>query len=204
MHNPVPPGNSVQPADANLYGKHYNIRPPYPSSSNQFSYFQADQQIRPQREIPPPPYYDRPHFGQKMEGGHYYGDQDNIRRPRHEVADGWGYSRPPFHGSMHPENEKGCPPMYSGMSCERNRPPNHGWGFPPLPAHHRNHIPSRPSCDGGVPVGVRAPGYWRPRWALLCLMWNYDRCETFFGPNDSGLCKIPRNSLMWNTFWVAS
>lgn len=163
MHNPVPPGNSVQPADANLYGKHYNIRPPYPSSSNQFSYFQADQQIRPQREIPPRPYYDRPHFGQKMEGGHYYGDQDNIRRPRHEVADGWGYSRPPFHGSMHPENEKGCPPMYSGMSCERNRPPNHGWGFPPLPAHHRNHIPSRPSCDGGVPVGVRAPGYWRPR-----------------------------------------
>lgn len=96
MHNSVAPGNNLQPMDGNLYGKPYNIRPPYPSTSNQFSYLQADQQVRPQREVAPQPYYDRSRFGQSAEGGQFYGDQDNIRPPRNELTDGWGYSRPPF------------------------------------------------------------------------------------------------------------
>lgn len=96
MHNPVAPGNNLQPMDGNLYGKGYNLRPPYPSSSNQFSFLQPDQQVRPQREVAPPPYYDRSRFGQNAEGGQFYGDQDNVRPPRHELTDGWGYSRPPF------------------------------------------------------------------------------------------------------------
>lgn len=163
MHNPVPPGNNLQQADASLYGKTGNLRPPYPSPSNQFSYFQADQQIRPQREAPAPSYYDRPHFGQNVEGGHFYGDQGSIRPPRHEVTDGWGYSRPPFPAPVHSENDKTYPPMYSAPTCEPTRPHNqHGWAYPPHPVHHRNHMPSRPPCDGPVPVPVRAPGYWRP------------------------------------------
>ncbi|KAL2900608.1 Protein HUA2-LIKE 3 [Bienertia sinuspersici] len=146
MHNPVASGNNLQPMDGNLYGKTYNPRPPYPSSSNQFSYLAPDQQVRPQRDVAVPAYYDRPRFGQSVEGGQFYGDQDNGRPPRHEMTDGWGYSRPPY-----------------PSPCEPMRPHNHGWGFPPGPMHHRNPIPSRPPCDGSVPVAARAPGYWRPR-----------------------------------------
>ena len=94
VHHPVATGNNIQPMDGNLYGKAYNLRPPYPSSSNQFSYLPPDQQVRPQREVAPPAYYERPRFGQS-EGGQFYGDQD-VRPPRHELTDNWGYSRPPF------------------------------------------------------------------------------------------------------------
>lgn len=39
--------------------------------------------------------------------------------------------------------------------CEPMRPPNQGWGFPPGPMHHRNPVPSRPPCDGSIPVAAR-------------------------------------------------
>ena len=99
MHNPVPPGNNIRPMDGNLYGNSYNIRPPYPSSSNHFSYIPADQQVRPQRDVAPP-YFDQSRFGPSADGGQFYGDQDNVRPPRHELTDGWGYSRPPFPGKL--------------------------------------------------------------------------------------------------------
>uniref|UniRef100_A0A803MX59 Uncharacterized protein n=1 Tax=Chenopodium quinoa TaxID=63459 RepID=A0A803MX59_CHEQI len=137
MHNHVAPGNNLQPMDGNLYGKAYNVRPPYPSSSNQFSYLLPDQQVRPQREVAPPPYYDRSRFAQSVDGGQFYGDHD-VRQPRHELTDSWGYSRPPY-----------------PSPCEPMRPPNHGWGFPPRPMHHGNHMSGGPPCDGSIPVAAR-------------------------------------------------
>ncbi|KAL9227877.1 hypothetical protein vseg_003518 [Gypsophila vaccaria] len=173
MHNPVTPGNNLQSADVNVYGNNaYNTRPLYPSPSNH-AYQPADQQLRPQREVPPSSYYNRNHYGQSVDG-HFYGDQDNARPlrpeltdnwgpPRPELTENWGYSRPPYPSTLHSENHYSYQPPCGGPSSEPMRPQNHGWTYPPHPLHHQNHIPCGPPCDGGVSAGVRAPGYWQPR-----------------------------------------
>ncbi|KAK9756120.1 hypothetical protein RND81_01G074800 [Saponaria officinalis] len=89
--------------------------------------------------------------------------KENWGPPRPELIENWGYPRPPLCSSLHSENQNAYQPTCSGASCEPMRPQNNGWTYPPHSVHPQNHIPSRPPCDGGVPVGVRDPGYWRPR-----------------------------------------
>ncbi|GMH20492.1 hypothetical protein Nepgr_022333 [Nepenthes gracilis] len=151
VHPPMQPGNNLQEADATLYGNAYHLRPPFPTSSNQFSYFQADQQqVDQQREASTsaPSFCDRSQI---------------AKLPQHELAESWKFYRPSFPGPPHSEKAKTYTPPHYGLFCEATRTPNHGWGFPPLPMHHRNHTPSGPFSGGAVPVAIRAPSYWRPR-----------------------------------------
>ncbi|KAL9239218.1 hypothetical protein vseg_013558 [Gypsophila vaccaria] len=167
MHNSVAPGNNLQPADANVFGnKAYNPRPPYPSPPNNFSYHLPDQQFRPQRDVPPPAYYDRNHFCQAVEG-HFYAEQDNFRPPRPELIENWGPPRPEFTenwGPPRPELENwrhprpefaenwGPPRPEFAENWGLPRPElteNWGCSRPPFPGslHSENHNTYQPTCS---------------------------------------------------------
>ncbi|GAB4841173.1 hypothetical protein Ancab_021917 [Ancistrocladus abbreviatus] len=159
VHAPVGPATNLQQADANLHGNGYHLRPPLPTPSNQFSYFQADQQPHQQREASAsasaPSYCAQSQVARNMEGGHFYSDHDRNKLPRHELNQRWKLHRPTFHGPQYSDKVKAYGPPSYHSPREPTRTPNHGWGFPPRPMHHRNHAPVRPFSE--------APSYWQPR-----------------------------------------
>ncbi|PSS06395.1 Protein HUA2-LIKE like [Actinidia chinensis var. chinensis] len=164
-HPPIRPVNGSQQADgATFYNNAYHLRPPQPAHSNQFSYVQADQ--RSLREVPPPPFPNRDHFGQSTDGGDFYTDHDRMKLAPNEHRDSWRFSGPSFSapGTSYRDPARGPypPSPYTGPPCEPPLP-SHGWGFPPRAMNHRELMPHRPPFEGPIPVAIRAPSFWRPR-----------------------------------------
>uniref|UniRef100_A0A5B6ZAG8 Putative HUA2-like protein 3 n=2 Tax=Davidia involucrata TaxID=16924 RepID=A0A5B6ZAG8_DAVIN len=159
------PVNGVQQTDGvTLHNKAYHLPPPHPAPSNQFSYVQADQRVQSGREVPPPSYSNRFHFGQNTDGGNFYSDHDRMKLTPHERCESWRSSGPSFSGSYYTDSTRVSygPAPFTGPPCEPAIP-DHRWAFPPPAMNHREFIPHRPPSDGPIPVGIRAPSFWQPR-----------------------------------------
>jgi hypothetical protein len=98
---------SVQPVNngqhtngATLHDKAYNLRPPHPAPSSQFSYFHGDQHVRPQRDAPPPSYSNRFHFVQNVERENSGNNHERIKPPPYERHEHWRFPAPPFSGKV--------------------------------------------------------------------------------------------------------
>ncbi|GFZ19452.1 hypothetical protein Acr_28g0001570 [Actinidia rufa] len=153
-HPPIRPVNGSQRADgATFYNNAYHLRPPQPAHSNQFSYVQADQQSL--REVPPPPFHNRDHFGQSTDGGGFYTDHDRMKLAPNEHRDTWRFSGPSFSapGSYYRDPARGPypPSPYTGPPCEPPLP-SRGWGFPPRAMNHRELMPHRSPFEGPIPL----------------------------------------------------
>ncbi|CAK9175841.1 unnamed protein product [Ilex paraguariensis] len=152
-HPQIQVGNGFQQSDgAALDNNAFHLRPPHPAPSNQFSYFQTDQQRPLQREIPLPSYPNRFHSVQNTEGRNFYSDHDRMKLAPHDI------------GPCHPDSARmpyvshpyGGPPCQPAMA-------NHRWVFPPQALNHRVLIPHRRPSEAPIPVATRAPDFWRPR-----------------------------------------
>ncbi|KAI3760079.1 hypothetical protein L1987_50469 [Smallanthus sonchifolius] len=136
-----------------------HLRPPHPTPSSQFSYFQSDQSCR---EIPPPSYPGRYNFVNSTDTGNFHSDHDRMHVPPQD--DSWRFPPPPFSGPCHPDGPRGRypPNMYAGPPCE---PPmsSNTWHYPVRPPNHRDMAPHRPYPEASVHMATRGPSFWRPR-----------------------------------------
>ncbi|XP_057966625.1 protein HUA2-LIKE 3-like isoform X4 [Malania oleifera] len=153
--SPMHSVNNVQPTDsAALRNKAYQLRPPHPAPSNQFSYVQADQRMPPRREAQPPLYSNRYHFAQNMDGGNFYSDQDGMKSGSHEPSERWRFSAPSFHVNL--DRVSYATGQYGGPLHEPARISDQGWAFPHHGMNHRSFVPVGPPSENGFPVAVRA------------------------------------------------
>ncbi|XP_065861180.1 protein HUA2-LIKE 2-like isoform X2 [Euphorbia lathyris] len=161
---PVRPVNNVQHTDApSFQHKPYPPRPPQPPPSNQFSYVQAGQHVKPRRETTPP-YQHRFHSSYSGDGGTFYNNHERMRPAPYEPGDGWRYPSANIPGPRYPDKARAYPPgPYGGPPREPTRIHHQEWPLPPRGMHQRNFMPYRPSSESGVPVSDRAPSIWRPR-----------------------------------------
>ncbi|XP_024981062.1 protein HUA2-LIKE 2-like [Cynara cardunculus var. scolymus] len=133
-----------------------HLRPPHPTPSSQFSYFQSD------REIPPPSYPGRFHFVNSTDTGNFHSDHDRMHVAPHDES--WRFPPPPFSGPCHPDGPRARypPNVYGGPPCEPPMSAN-TWHYPVRPTNHREMTPHRPYPEAPVPMATRGPNFWRPR-----------------------------------------
>lgn len=165
---PTYSGRNVPQTDgATFHNKGYPLRPPHAPPSNQFSYVQGDQQVKPRREAPPP-YHNRFDFGPNGDRENYYNNHERMKPP-YEPRESWGFPSHSFSG-RYPDKGKtsyGTAPFH-GPPCEPTRLPGQGWRYPPRSMNHRDSMPFRPPFEGPIPVNGRdyggsGPSFWRPR-----------------------------------------
>ncbi|XP_052170409.1 protein HUA2-LIKE 2-like [Diospyros lotus] len=147
-----------QQADgATFHNTAYNLRPPQPTPSNQFSYVQAER-VQSLRDVPPPSYPSRGRFTQNTDTGNFYSDHDRMKMAPHDLRESWRFSGPSLSGTYHsdPAARGSYPPPYGGPRCEPPLP-NHRWGLPPRAVDHRGEpIPHGTPSQGPIPVANRA------------------------------------------------
>lgn len=157
------PSNNFQQTDGpKFHNKPYPPRPPHAPQSNHFSYVQASQSAKSRREAPHPSNSHRFHPHPNFDGGNFYNNHDRMKPGPYEHRESWRFSAPSFSGPRYPDEARECYPSgsYGGPLREPPRYSNRGWAYPPRPMNHRH---MRPPSGGAVPVGIRAPGAWRPR-----------------------------------------
>ncbi|GAV82743.1 PWWP domain-containing protein [Cephalotus follicularis] len=161
---PVRPANGVHEPDGRSYHpKAYPLRPPHRPPPNQFSYVQAGQHAKSRREAPPPSYNHRYHSVPNVDGD-FYSNRERMKSAPYERRENWRFPAPTFSGPRYPYKvkESYASGSYVGPHYEPTRMPNQEWSYP-RGMNHRNSWPIRPPSEGPVPVGIRAPGIWRPR-----------------------------------------
>lgn len=160
-----PVNNGRQTDGATLHNKNYSLRPPHPAPSNQFSYFQGDQRVRPHRDAPSPSFSNRFHYAQNADRENSYNNHERMKPPPYELHEHWRFPAPPFSGPRYPDKSRVSytPGPYVGPPCEPTRLPGQGWRFPPRTMNHRNAMPYRPPFEGPIPVEGRGPSFWQPR-----------------------------------------
>ncbi|XP_044484743.1 protein HUA2-LIKE 2-like isoform X1 [Mangifera indica] len=161
---PVCRSNNLQQSDSRrFHHKPYPPLPPHAPASNQFSYIQAGQNVKSRRE-PPLPSHSHRHHSLPRDGGNYYNNHDRMKSASYELQENWRFPAPSFSGPRyHDKAKESYGPGYGGPFCEPTRMPHQGWAYPPRGMNHRSSFPIRPPSGGPVPVGIRAPGSWRPR-----------------------------------------
>ncbi|KAL1816670.1 hypothetical protein ACET3Z_019244 [Daucus carota] len=161
-HPPTQSVNSGAQLDGAVSQKAFQLRPPHPAPSNQFSYVHADQRTQ-RREFPHQSYPTRSHFAHNTDRGNFYSDRDRYDAAPHDAGDNWRHSEPSFSGPNYRDNGRHSYAHGPYGGPLREPAPNHSWAFPPRPMHHREVMHRRPSLDGPIPVASRGPNYWRPR-----------------------------------------
>ncbi|KAG7967449.1 hypothetical protein I3843_08G099900 [Carya illinoinensis] len=157
-----PVNNGRQTNGDTLCDKGYTLHPPHPAPSNQFSYFQGDQRVRPRRDALPPSYSNRFHV-QNFDRENSYNNHERTKPPPYELHEHWRFPAPPFSGPRYPDKGKMsyAPAPFDGPLGEPTGLPGQGWRLPSWTVNHRNAIPFRPPFDGPIPVA--GPSFWRPR-----------------------------------------
>ncbi|XP_054808089.1 protein HUA2-LIKE 2 [Prosopis cineraria] len=157
---PLPPDNFHYFDGATVLSKGYPLRPPHQVPSNQFSFVQGDQHMKPRREVPPPSYSNKHHSMQNMERENFRNNHDRLKPPSYDFRERWRVPAP-YSGSRY--QDRGAPTPYGCHPCESARLPDHGWRFPPRSMNHRNSMPFRQPFEDAIPMASRGPGFWRPR-----------------------------------------
>lgn len=93
----APERNNVQKGAT--YCKSRLSRPPHVLPSNNCSYIQSDQRVKPWREGPSHYYSNRYHNGH-MERGNYYNSHERMKPGPHDNGGGWRRPMPPFSGML--------------------------------------------------------------------------------------------------------
>ncbi|XP_068311945.1 protein HUA2-LIKE 2-like isoform X2 [Pyrus communis] len=138
---------------ATFHNEGYPLRPPHAPPSNQFSYVQGDQPVKPQCEAPPP-YHNRFDYGDRE---NYYNNHERMKPGPYEPCDSWRFPSHYFSGPRYPDKGKmsyGTGP-YAGPPCEPTRGPGQDWRYPPRLMSHRDSMPFRPPFEGPIPITGR-------------------------------------------------